>query len=385
MFLAACFVFWRWLLRPTTIRTLILGFVLGTAAATKFSFLFFFPPAAILIGTYYCFAERQIVFSPKFIRKALAYAFIIGIIASLSIWVWYGFSFGPVVPQERWVHAEHLTSMKILSGGFIQKTLTELIRFQVPGPEFLHGIADLTIKNHFGHAFYLLGRPLNGNASVWFFPVALAVKTPIAFLILTMACWVSIIWRKQWKSTAIIPFAISLAILAICLSSNINLGIRHILPIYPFLAMMAGIFSVKLIHFRRPYGIVVFCLLFGWLTDSSFLSGSDRISYFNEIAGKHPEYFLLDSDLDWGQDLDKMADTLRARKIGDLDISYYGGADLVQHGIPQFDTLRPFTIPKTHWVAMSKSWLYEEPGFAWLRTRQPVATAGKSMVLYYLP
>jgi len=116
----------------------------------------------------------------------------------------------------------------------------------------------------------------------------------------------------------------------------------------------------------------------------------EYLSYFNQLAGAHPERVLLDSDLDWGQDLDRLADTLRARGIRRVAVSIYTKADLEQHGLPEFTELAPNT-PVTGWVAISAFRLYlgylgDSPfdDFAWLRRYTPVAEVGKSIYLYHI-
>jgi hypothetical protein len=116
----------------------------------------------------------------------------------------------------------------------------------------------------------------------------------------------------------------------------------------------------------------------------------DYLPYFNQLAGGHPERILLDSDLDWGQDLGRLADTLRSRGVPYVWIAYHGKVDLSRQGLPPFTELPP-EQPVTGWVAASlfSLALGEQGGpidsYAWLRPYQPVARVGHSILLYYIP
>jgi hypothetical protein len=187
--------------------------------------------------------------------------------------------------------------------------------------------------------------------------------------------------------------AIAVAILLVCLPSRINIGLRHVLPMYPFLAITAGVGLASLGRFRRaaPAGIVGAALLLGWHLVASIRAHPDYLAYFNELAGEQPERILVDSDLDSGQDLKRLADTLRARRISAVSIAYAGSATVAEHGLPPVRWLEPHR-PVKGWVAASlyalKLGSLDRPGhgdFAWLERYPPVARVGQSIRLYYIP
>src|SRR5205085_1097846 len=107
----------------------------------------------------------------------------------------------------------------------------------LPLTEATMGLLDVVVHNAVGHDSYLLGQ---WSQSGWwyFFPVVLAVKSPVGLLVLAMCGWWVAVWRwreAQWKQswqqvlTVIFPWAI----LVVCMAARVNLGVRHILPIYP--------------------------------------------------------------------------------------------------------------------------------------------------------
>src|SRR5258708_37076934 len=113
-----------------------------------------------------------------------------------------------------------------------------------------------------------------------------------------MAALVRRLRQGDWTSSAPVIFA--LVILVTCIPSRLNLGVRHILPMYPLLSIAAGYFIAT--SFARSSGvrtIFVYCGLL-WCCVSSLLSHPDYLAYFNEISSAHPEYYRVDSDRDWG-------------------------------------------------------------------------------------
>jgi hypothetical protein len=195
--------------------------------------------------------------------------------------------------------------------------------------------------------------------------------------------------RRQPRALA--PRVAAGAILATAMAANINVGLRHILAVYPMLAIAAGLGILRLWHWRprRRIGPLLAIGLAGWLVLESLLAHPDYLPYFNQLAGDHPEEVLVDSDLDWGQDLYRLADTLRARRIARVALAYHGKVDLSRQGLPPFTELPPRT-PTAGWVAASifriKLGYYggDLDAFAWLRAHAPVSQVGRSINLYWI-
>jgi 4-amino-4-deoxy-L-arabinose transferase-like glycosyltransferase len=258
----------------------------------------------------------------------------------------------------------------------------------VPAPAWFRGIWEMMYKNQYGHATYVLGKKL-GGAGVWyFFPVALAVKSPLPFLILVFFGLGALLWQARGRksSSRLMPAGAAATILVIGMASNINIGVRHILPIYPLLAIVAGLGaatlwkSARLRHVGLPLAIILLVYQIG----SCIRLHPDYIAYFNEVARHEPEYFLVDSDLDWGQDLKRLAELLQALRIDEISIAYFGTADLTRHGLPTVRELDAYR-PTAGWVAVSLTLLKAEDWFSWLEAYEPVATVGHSIRLYYVP
>jgi hypothetical protein len=144
-------------------------------------------------------------------------------------------------------------------------------------------LADHARTGHGG--VYLLGQ--FGDKGWWhFFPVVLAVKTPIALLIAVAV--------GLTRRAARLPAAFLLGVLVVAMVGRINLGTRHILPVFVAMAMIGGLGLVRMGKWSW--------LLLIWMAISGARAHPDYLAYFNEFAGDRPDNILLDSDLWWDQD-----------------------------------------------------------------------------------
>ena len=375
----------RCLERPGLQTTLALGVAVGLALLAKLSAVVYLPAA---------FGVALLAWRSAGNRLAphVGDALVAGLIAVLVVWAGYRFSIGPINQRV----AGAVVAPTATRPGPLKRRVAAVLRLPVfPAPEYVRGIRDLRGENRLGdRKNYLLGEPiLEGRWA--FFPVALGVKTPIPFLLLTLVGTVALAVGARERRSALVPPLAALAMLLTAMAANINIGVRHILPMYPLLAVCAGIGILTLWN-RRPRGRLrlagpaLAVGLTGWLVAEPLRAHPDYLPYFNQLAGRHPERVLLDSDLDWGQDLGRLADTLRARAVPHVWIAYHGKVDLSRQGLPPFSELPP-DQRATGWVAASVFNLaLGEPGgpidgYAWLRAQHPVARVGHSILLYYIP
>ena len=112
------------------------------------------------------------------------------------------------------------------------------------------------------------------------------------------------------------------------------------------------------------------------------------MAYFNPLAGTHPENILCESDLDWGQDLHRLAVRLHALGVQNVSIAYFGTMPLETAGLPAFTSISG-REPVTGYVAVSVRDLVMGPPkdgtFAWLKSVAPIERIGRSIYLYRVP
>jgi hypothetical protein len=211
----------------------------------------------------------------------------------------------------------------------------------------------------------------------------MGLKTPLAFLALVaLGAWIALDDALRHRSGwSLAPIAAALAMLAVALASDINLGVRHVLPLYVPLAVAAGAAAVRLAAGRRGRILVAGLLL--WMGISTVPAHPDYLAYFNEAAGSHPEDLLVESDLDWGQDLHRLGRWARETGARPLSLAYFGTADPARFGLEAARPLAPGERPDG-WAAVSRTRLKTEPGYAWLDARRPDAMAGRSIEIFRL-
>jgi 4-amino-4-deoxy-L-arabinose transferase-like glycosyltransferase len=144
--------------------------------------------------------------------------------------------------------------------------------------------------------------------------VAFAVKTPLPVLIL-------ICMARRVRFEVLACFAFVVLFFAVSAFSSLNLGIRHILPIFPFL--YAGLAMAV------PRNRIVYALV-AWHVVTALVAYPSYIAYFNPLIGSHrnADRVLIDSNLDWGQDLHRLAAWSRAQHIGTIRVHYFGAGSV---------------------------------------------------------
>ena len=172
--------------------------------------------------------------------------------------------------------------------------------------------------------------------------------------------------------------AMAIAILGIGMLSQINIGLRHILPIYGLLSMMA---AFALVNFWRLGAILAVWLLIG-----SALAHPDYLPWFNALAGRHPERIAIDSNLDWGQDMFRLRDECRRRNISALGTLLFGWHDARRIGLPPTYPIDSFK-QSGGWIAVSETAIThaqaEDPlKYFWLTEKRPFHRVGKTIRLY---
>jgi hypothetical protein len=354
-----------WVEEPTWKHSALFGLATGLAVTSKFTALGYFPAATILALIAYAAVERpdaaQLASAAKTRALPLAAAVLTG---AVVIWAVYSFSFGPV------------------SGWNVS----------LPAPELFDGIRAALYHNKIGHPAYLLG--VISNTGWWyFFPLALAVKMPLGWALLALF-GIALCFVRRARLVYWLPLAFSLGILLPAMTSHVNIGLRHILPIFVGLSILAAIGLMRLVERAgsAKWAGVVAAGLVGWITISGASSHPDYLGYFNEIAGDHPERILIDSDLDWGQNTIRLSRRLRqlgATQVAFSEFNFTPLQLLVWPGLPNVQPIDPL-FPADGWNVVSPTrWMKESYGITdnrqpWFPNFRPVEKVG-ALWLYYIP
>lgn len=289
-------------------------------------------------------------------------------------------------------------------GQSIGLMLERVSDYKVPLYAFFRGAIAVVGHNIGGQGSYVLGH--FGDRGWWYyFPLAIAVKTPLQTLIgiIGIALLGSVWWRRKAASTPrvadrlrLIPIpvllysVIPLLFVAFSTASRLNLGWRHMMPIYPFIYVLIGSLAFAWTRTFRP----IHAIAAGALALNAVVvqvgAYPNELGYFNSLAGGTaggPRY-LLDSNLDWGQDLPKLAAYVRENRIAALPFAYYGRATVSAYipnavSLPSTDELSSGTPTPRGIVAISVGELIRsDDRYSWLYARTPFRIIGSSIYLY---
>jgi len=365
--LAAGFVFTAlafdaFLHRPTPLRAAGLGLTMGLALIAKASGLLLLPGVAVA-GLAHAIIRRQPL------RPLLGGA------------AWAG---GAVVATVWAAHGCHLDTRPPF--------------FHAPG--FIETLAAARKLSQEGYITFFMGRL--GQTFPGYFLGVVLVKTPLAILALWAAAGWAALRRRRCPSPLIVCGIPAACFFVAALASRLHLGVRHVLPIYPLLAIAASTMLAELLHEhapRRALRAVAVGVLVGWLMVRSSAQAPDFLSSFNELAGgpRGRAWWLGDSNIDWGQDLKQLRSLLDRQGIDDLMLCYFGNTDPGYYGI------RYQTVPGTLYATSAANHVCRAPRqiiavsvmnlqgtflfldhevFRFLRERKPLAVAGGSIYLY---
>jgi hypothetical protein len=233
----------------------------------------------------------------------------------------------------------------------------------------VRGLAEIgRAGTHFG---YLFGE-LSTKGWWYYFPVAIALKSTIASLVLALSALV--VGRKHRVAGEALGAAA--AILLVAMPSSLDLGVRYVLPLYVPLSVAGAAAAVS---FRRPWLPIVLLI---WHTGTSLAAHPDALPYFNEAAGPRPWQILADSNIDWGQDVLRLRQVVAEKKVDRIGLAIFGWHRWDDLGFPPHYDAYP-TLPTQGWVAVSEH-LFQIKNFTWLHGRK-YERVGESIRLYYIP
>jgi len=233
--------------------------------------------------------------------------------------------------------------------------------------------------------FFFLGRVTDRKHPAYFL-FAFLVKTPIPTLLLLVVALVLQLrmWRMEFLHL-LLPAAWLLGFFSLVI--GLNLGLRYVLPIYPFLFTASGIIG-QAIEGRRRWQGAAAALLLGTLC-STVLSAPRFLSYFNAFVGgpSNGYKYLSDSNVDWGQDLRDLRNTMADLKIDRVYLSYFGLVDPSLYGIQWAPIERKsergiIAISVQHLNGISPFGPLPVELIQSLRQLQPIARAGDSILLF---
>ncbi len=384
---ASLLAFCLWLERPRPWSGAVFGALAAAAIMAKFSAIPFLAVSFAAIFLWRVWVERQKP-GPGVVSSYVKSGVLATAVMLLVFWACYGFGFESIADRANRPYES--VEAVFGPGSALSHVVSNVLEMRlVPNfiPEIWRGIEDVRYHNDIGHLSFLLGE-VRTKGWWYYYLVGLGVKTPLPVLIVGLF-GIGLMLReslrkRDWRIAT--PAVAFIAILVFAsVYSSINIGIRHVLILYPLLAIAAAYALLWLLQALRRRALAlgaVAAVLIAQLT-SMVLAYPDHMAYFNAAAGQRPERILLSADLDWGQDLKRLEQELKSRGIDQVAVAYYGSADLTKHALPGVTLLTPNT-PQTGWIAASLWKMRRNEDYRWLRSFEPVARVGKSINLYHI-
>lgn len=378
----------RWLERRGRGALALAGLALGLALTAKFSTLFLLGLLPALSLAYWKKQPKRFGWR-NFAGTHLAAAALalVTLAAAYGPATWRTIVRGEAASLTVYARQQNLVSRTLRWAG---ETM------HLPAHPYLLGLNIVAAHNERGHPAYLLGE-VSKEGRWLYFPVAFAVKTPTALLLLLGAgLWLGLS-RLRVRRRDALPFVwfallvAPLAYFALAMAGNLNLGLRHILPVYPFLYAAAGAAFAKL---ARGRAWALAALLLGLQVVETARIHPHHLAFFNTVSGgpaAGPRY-LADSNIDWGQAVKHLAAWKGAQGLDDLVISYFGVTDLPYYlgkhrvlekvcadcRIGEIDSVVAVSV--TNLLGVYR----DSPALAWLRKRRPDARIGWAIYVYDL-
>jgi len=365
---------------------LICGVFLGCALLSKFSALLVLPAGALLIVM-----ER---FLPAAGRDAGALGGITDEASAPQL--------SRAFPAPSWARLAAIGVVVASVSWFMLEAGYGFGGFPVP-KLYLEGLELARLKNATVEGpTYLMGA-ISAEGFPAYFLVALFVKTPLALLALALIGIVAIagpVGRRREAAWLIVPAAAWLV--AMTLLTRAQLGLRYVLPVTPLLCIAAGVGFAALLHRSSAVTIggpavrrkpsrwtalfpVVAVALVVWPISSAALIYPSHLAYFNELAGgpENGRRWLVDSNLDWGQDLIGLSRWLRESGEPPINLYYFGTADPDFYALRRHSPALPlpgiFAVSATH---LSGVYLSDPDYLAAFRDMDPITTIGHSILIY---
>lgn len=434
--------------RPSWKNAALAGLVFGIAQLLKFSAVLLIPTYGILfIAWVFTLPRLHLHERLRTGGELFLKIIVLGLVGFALVWAVYAlhtFNY----PQGRQTRdTEFLLSSygtRPVADAVVALTKNDFTR---PFAHYLLGVLMVNQRAAGGNTQYFLGE-ISAAGFTSYFPTLYLLKEPLAFHLLTlMALWfgVSKVYRAWtpleirrrgrlpmrerigpltgWINNHFTEFAAMIFIAfywALSISSPLNIGIRHVLPTFPFIYLLVSrqiaawlrshevadpktwfswFKNIIQFYIKAVPKLLAIGVLLLWLAFGSIAAFPNFMTYYNELGGGERNGYktAVDSNYDWGQDLKRLQDYAEKNNIQNIAVDYFGGGQVKYYFGQSGENWWSARGPVSGWFAVSatvRQGAFGEPvaGFArkpedsylWLKPFEPVARIG-SIFVYKLP
>jgi len=403
----ATYYFLRALKNPDKKNIILAGISFGLAELCKFSVILLIPLFVFLALVWWLIKLGNL----KQAFKILISVFVIGYLLIGLVYQYHVLNYPPERQARDTEFLLASTPFPFLGKILVWASTKPVLR---PLAEYFLGLALVFQRAAGGNTTYFLGEV---SAAGWknYFPVVYSIKESLAFHILTLIAilysaglikkpfWVNLFPRvENWIKFHFSEFAMICFILLywiVSLNSNLNIGVRHLLPVFPFTILLVSATTISWL--KQPYSklkYTIFGVLILWQAISVISIYPHFLTYFNELVGGPDKGYIytVDSNLDWGQDLKRLKKWVEENNIEKIKIDYFGGGNVEYYFGKTYEKFDPKSGKQNGWLAISATPLRNgqgkpAPGFKeetgyynWLKTYEPVTVLGNSIFVYHI-
>lgn len=422
-FFISFYYLYKWLKAPTRRNLWVFGIVLGLGLLVKFSTFLLIPIFGFIVLVWAVLQKRYKNYIGGFIFALIIAYIIVGAVYAYHVWNY--------PPQKQAIDTAFiLSTFKFKPLANLSIWISSQPYLRAWGDYFLGFLMTLQ-RSGGGNTTYYLGE-VSANGSRSYFPVVYLIKEPLPYILLTFFALFLCIKRyrervkKHWFSDFVellknnpaesgMLFTI-IVYWVFSIQSNLNIGVRHILPTLPFIYALTarqisfwikggvierisdyrGFWQLFGLYWRRLKRGFIVIVLFIWAILSVVSVGPSFLTYFNEIAGgpNNGYKFVVDSNFDWGQDILRLSQFIEKNNIKEIKMDYFSGAPAEYYiKTAKIDSFNR-EVPQKGWLAVSATILmgackgdkipcsYNERAYIWLDQYRPVAKIGYSIFVY---
>jgi Dolichyl-phosphate-mannose-protein mannosyltransferase len=325
---ATVYAFYRYVKRPSVWRLSVTGILAGLALASKHSGILWIPILCLLALVEIARNDQS---SPLckggrlrcFLRLAGSLV-LVGLISFGILWSFYGFRY-QARPQGQMMIPTLAEYAADIPHPWEQKTILFAAQHRLLPESYLIGLTDVIVFPGKYMTMYLFGK-LNRHARWFYFPAAFLIKSTLGFLLLLLLVPVAVVVHRneRWRELLFLLVPPGVYLLA-ATQSGFNIGVRHILPLYPFCVVLAAFAAWRIAQHGRLWRYAV-ALLLVFHCVSSVHAFPNYLPYSNEIWGGSAKTYkyLSDSNVDWAQQLKSTKRYLDEHGIKDCWFDYFG-------------------------------------------------------------
>lgn len=320
---SACFIFgtiyafYRYTKAPSPTRLAIVGLAAGLAMCAKFTGIFVLPMLVLLAG-----ADALLARSTAILWRRLVACAVVLVFAWAVIWAFYGFRYAPA-PNGLELSPTLTPYVASMPNKANAQELSLVAKFHLLPESYIWGLAN-TKKTEWEYTSYFFGK-MYRHGPWLYFPAAFLIKSTLPLLIL-LALLPFLWFRRDDRHTRELYFMLVPAVFyfALVTTSHMDIGARHLMPIYPFLYSLAGV-SIAHALLRSRIWVVAAVTLLLWQVVTSARVAPAYMAYGNEAWGgpSNVHRYLSDANVDWGQQLKSVKQYLDQNHVTDCWFAYF--------------------------------------------------------------